>query len=149
MKSERLKKLESELYDLTQWMQLGLVPKKEIDRHKEEIRHLEHKIHEEKARLQLLKENGEVEEYVTPRRSPAKTVYPDGPSMSDIEFVEPTETELDIGSPGETIEMEFPDEDREEGIVDIDYSHEDDEDPFSDRNRWRRGGIIDPDANEW
>lgn len=69
--------------------------------------------------------------------------------MSDIEFVEPTETELDIGSPGETIEMEFPDEDREEGIVDIDYSHEDDEDPFSDRNRWRRGGIIDPDANEW
>lgn len=149
MKSERLKKLESELHDLTQWMQLGLVPKKEIDRHKEEIRHLEHKIYEEKARLQLLKENGEVEEYVTPRRSPAKTVYPDGPSMSDIEFVEPTETELDIGSPGETIEMEFPDEDREEGIVDIDYSHEDDEDPFSDRNRWRRGGIIDPDANEW
>lgn len=28
MKSERLKKLESELHDLTQWMQLGLVPKK-------------------------------------------------------------------------------------------------------------------------
>ncbi|EPP28245.1 hypothetical protein CP082626L3_0639A, partial [Chlamydia psittaci 08-2626_L3] len=103
MKSERLKKLESELRDLTQWMQLGLVPKKEIDRHKEEMRSLENKIHEEKERLQLLKESGEVEEFVTPRRSPAKTVYPDGPSMSDMEFVEATETEIDI-DPGETVE---------------------------------------------
>ncbi|ADZ18936.1 MULTISPECIES: hypothetical protein [Chlamydia] len=148
MKSERLKKLESELRDLTQWMQLGLVPKKEIDRHKEEMRSLENKIHEEKERLQLLKESGEVEEFVTPRRSPAKTVYPDGPSMSDMEFVEATETEIDI-DPGETVEIDLHDEDREEGAAEIDYSSDDDEDPFSDRNRWRRGGIVDPDANEW
>ena len=84
MKSERLKKLESELQDLTQWMQLGLVPKKEIERHQEEIRLLESKILEEKERLQLLKENGEIKEYVTPRRSPTKTIYPDGPSVSDV-----------------------------------------------------------------
>ncbi|ANG66444.1 hypothetical protein [Chlamydia gallinacea] len=148
MKSERLKKLEAELHDLTQWMKLGLVPKKEVDRHKEEIRSLENKIHEEKERLQLLKESGEIEEYVAPRRSPTKTVYPDGPSMSDIEFVESTETEIEL-DPGETLEMEFHDEEREEGGIEVDYSHEDDEDPFSDRNRWRRGGIIDPDANEW
>ncbi|AUS59868.1 Uncharacterised protein [Chlamydia abortus] len=148
MKSERLKKLESELRDLTQWMQLGLVPKKEIDRHKEEMRSLENKIHEEKERLQLLKENGEVEEFVTPRRSPAKTVYPDGPSMSDMEFVEATETEIDI-DPSETVEIDLHDEDREEGAAEIDDSSDDDEDPFSDRNRWRRGGIVDPDANEW
>lgn len=148
MKSERLKKLEVELNDLTQWMQLGLVPKKEIERHKEEIRILEERIREEKERLQLLKESGEIEEYVTPRRSPAKTVYPDGPSMSDIEL-EPTETELDIDPAGETIEIDISDEEREERGVELDYSHEDDENPFSDRNRWRRGGIIDPDDNAW
>lgn len=148
MKSERLKKLEVELNDLTQWMQLGLVPKKEIERHKEEIRVLEERIREEKERLQLLKESGEIEEYVTPRRSPSKTVYPDGPSMSDIEL-EPTETELDIDPSGETIEIDISDEEREERGVELDYSHEDDENPFSDRNRWRRGGIIDPDDNAW
>ena len=26
---------------------------------------------------------------------------------------------------------------------------EEDESYFSDKNRWRRGGILDPDANEW
>ena len=26
---------------------------------------------------------------------------------------------------------------------------EEDESYFSDRNRWRRGGIVDPDANDW
>ncbi len=148
MKSERLKKLEAELHDLTQWMQLGLVPKKEVDRHQEEIRVLETKIQEEKERLRFLKESGEIEEYVAPRRSPAKTVYPDGPSMSDMEFAEPTETEIDV-EPGETVELDLSDEEREEGLAEIDYGSEDDEDPFSDRNRWRRGGIIDPDANEW
>ena len=34
MKSERLKKLETELEDLEQWMNLGLVPKKDIEKHK-------------------------------------------------------------------------------------------------------------------
>lgn len=148
MKSERLKKLEVELNDLTQWMQLGLVPKKEIERHQEEIRILEERIREEKERLQLLKESGEIEEYVTPRRSPAKTVYPDGPSISDIEL-EPTETELDIDAASETIEIDISDEEREEKGIELDYSHEEDENPFSDRNRWRRGGIIDPDDNAW
>ena len=37
-KSERLKKLETELEDLEQWMRLSLVPKKDIEKHKEEIR---------------------------------------------------------------------------------------------------------------
>ncbi|WP_213357799.1 hypothetical protein [Chlamydiifrater phoenicopteri] len=146
MKSERLKKLESELNDLTQWMQLGLVPKKEIDRHKEEIRSLEMKIQEEKERLQLLKENGEIEEYVTPRRSAAKTVYPEGPSISDIEFTDTTDTEIDLEA-GETVELDLSEDEREDNNSDLDFV--DDEDPFSDRNRWRRGGIIDPDANEW
>lgn len=147
MKSERLKKLETELNDLIQWMQLGLVPKREIERHQEEIRVLEEKIREEKERLQLLKESGEIEEYVAPRRSPAKTVYPDGPSMSDIDL-EPTETELDMDAASETIDLDLSDEDREERGYSLDYANDDD-DPFSDRNRWRRGGIIDPDDNAW
>ncbi|CRH86078.1 Uncharacterised protein [Chlamydia trachomatis] len=50
---------------------------------------------------------------------------------------------------GDTIEIDLGDEAREESGNELDYSSEDDEDPFSDRNRWRRGGIIDPDANEW
>lgn len=37
VKSERLKKLESELQDLEQWLKLGLVPKKDVTKHKEEI----------------------------------------------------------------------------------------------------------------
>ena len=41
VKSERLKKLESELNDLEQWLKLGLVPKKDIEKHKEEIQNNE------------------------------------------------------------------------------------------------------------
>ncbi|MEG0036916.1 MAG: hypothetical protein RSB82_02720 [Victivallaceae bacterium] len=148
MKSERLKKLESELNDLEQWMKLGLVPKKEIDRHQEEISQLKLKILEEQERLQLLKENGEIEEYVTPRRSPAKTVYPEGPSISDMEFHEPTETEIDLDA-RETTEIDLSDDEKEEHSSESDGNDYDDDDPFSDRNRWRRGGIMDPDANEW
>ena len=33
LKSERLRKLEKELEDLKQWLRLGLVPKKDIDKH--------------------------------------------------------------------------------------------------------------------
>ena len=72
MKSERLKKLEAELADLEQWMKLGLVPKKELERHREEIENLKARIEEEKERLQFLKESGDMEEYTAPRRNPPK-----------------------------------------------------------------------------
>lgn len=152
MKSERLKKLESELNDLEQWMKLGLVPKKELERHREEIVNLKSRIEEEKERLQFLKESGDLEEYTAPRRSPAKTVYPETPSMSDVEFGESTEAGLEMET--ESIEMESTEEEREERSTsameeEVEEEEEDDEDPFSDRNRWRRGGIIDPDAVEW
>ncbi|WP_194844602.1 hypothetical protein [Candidatus Clavichlamydia salmonicola] len=145
MKSEKLKKLESELWDLEEWMKLDLVPKKDLERHLDEINVIKIRIKEEQERLQFLKENGEIEEYVAPRRSPAKTVYPENPSMSDMDFSEPQETEMEMES--ETIEPDVGDDDREDaGDHDSD---DDDDDPFSDRNRWKRGGIIDPDANEW
>ena len=44
MKSERLKKLELELHDLEQWLNLGLVPKKDIEKHKIEIDQFKKKI---------------------------------------------------------------------------------------------------------
>jgi len=151
MKSERLKKLEAELGDLEQWMKLGLVPNKELARHSEEIDALKRRIEEERERLQFLKESGEMEEFQAPRRAPTKTIYPDTPSMSDIEVSETTEggsfeseqdqdtsTESDDG--GSTIgESNLEDEEGEE----------DEEDPFSDKNRWRRGGIVDPESNDW
>jgi hypothetical protein len=153
MKSERLKKLETELNDLEQWMKLGLVPKKELERHQEEIQNLKARIEEEKERLQFLKESGELEEYTAPRRSPAKTVYPETPSMSDVEFGE-SSTEAALEMETETMELETAEEEREERTTvapeeEQEEEEEDEEDPFSDRNRWRRGGIVDPDATEW
>ncbi len=148
MKSERLKKLESELGDLEQWMKLGLVPKKELSRHEEEILSLKDRIVEEKERLQFLKENGELEEYTAPRRSPSKTVYPDTPSMSDVELSE--------SSDNTTFDLEVDNTDTETTDVsgggsgeDKEEEEDEEEDPFSDKNRWRRGGIIDPDATDW
>jgi cell division FtsZ-interacting protein ZapD len=70
MKSERLKKLEIEYKDLEQWLQLGLVPKKDVEKHKEEMKAIEAKISEEKERLQFLKESGEAEEYIDIIREP-------------------------------------------------------------------------------
>lgn len=153
MKSERLKKLETELNDLEQWLKLGLVPKKETKRHLEEIASLKSKIGEEKERLQFLKESGEGEEYAAPKRGPAKAAYPEMPSISDIEIGEDTqEASLDLESESmdfETTEEETSGGTSEEAAEEEEEEVEEEEDPFSDRNRWRRGGILDPDANEW
>lgn len=147
MKSERLKKLEAELSDLEQWMKLGLVPNKELERHSEEIDTLKRRINEEKERLQFLKESGEMEEFSAPRRGPTKTVYPDTPSMSDMEVNETTESgfDMDQDSTSETTEESTS----SDSSYDDDDQTEDEDDPFSDRNRWRRGGIIDPESNDW
>lgn len=153
MKSERLKKLEAELSDLEQWMKLGLVPKKELERHQDEIENLKARIEEEKERLQFLKESGELEEYTAPRRSPAKTVYPETPSMSEVDYGESGETAMETET--EPMELETTEEEREERTGSSveeeaeEEEEEDEEDPFSDKNRWRRGGIIDPDAVDW
>lgn len=155
MKSERLKKLEAELIDLEQWLKLGLVPKKEMIRHKEEIDNLKARIVEEKERLQFLKESGEGEEFVPPKRGPTKAVYPDTPTFSEMEInEEPGDTAIDLES--ETMEFETEEAGAtsatEEGTLydaEEEEEEEEEEDPFSDRNRWKRGGIVDPDANEW
>lgn len=165
VKSERLKKLEAELNDLEQWLKLGLVPKKDIEKHREEIEAVRGKIEEEKERLQFLKESGEVEEYVTPKRSATRTAYTDMPTIPDVDMAETgvglSETNFDLESDtasGETSVISDRDEDEETSTdedetesekSDDDSELEDDESYFSDRNRWRRGGIVDPDADEW
>ena len=67
-------------------MNLGLVPKKDVDKHKEEIRSLKTKIDEEKERLRFMKESGELEEYVTPKRSPARQAYAEPHTLPDMEM---------------------------------------------------------------
>lgn len=153
MKSERLKKLESELGDLEQWLKLGLVPKKDIDKHKEEIKTLQTRIEEEKERLQYLKESGESEEYTTPRRSAGRSGYPDTSTLNDIDMTEEGSglTEAGLEMETDTIDVDtYSGEERTEESEEAapEDEEEDDEDPFSDRNRWRRG-IMDPDSDDW
>jgi len=153
IKSERLKKLESELNDLEQWLKLGLVPKKDIDKHKEEIFAVRGKIEEEKERLQFLKESGEGEDYIAPKRPTTRAGYNEMPTIPDIDIGETMggggsesgfEMETDAIGADQTVEER--NEDEEEGS---EVEEEDEESYFSDKNRWRRGGIIDPDANDW
>lgn len=153
MKSERLKKLETELEDLEQWMNLGLVPKKDVEKHKEEIRSLLSKIEEEKERLRFMKENGELEEYVTPKKSSARQAYAEPHTLPDMDIGE-NMTDAGLEMETETYEMETITEDETSGgtaTVDEEGTspEEDDEDPFSDRNRWKRGILEDPEADNW
>ena len=152
IKSERLKKLESELADLQQWLKLGLVPKKDIEKHKAEIISIEERIVEENERLQHLKDTGEAEEYITPKRNASQKAsgYPDTATIADIDLTEETSglTETTYDMETETGEEsgseDSPGEEGEESALE----EEEEEDPFSDKNRWRRG-IMDPDADNW
>lgn len=153
MKSERLKKLETELDDLEQWMSLGLVPKKDMEKHREEIRSLKGKIDEEKERLRFMKESGDMEEYVTPKRSPARQAYAEPHTLPDMDGGEQlTDAGLDMET--EAYETETGTDEDTEGASGTEedatiLEEEDDEDPFSDRNRWKRGILEDPDSDNW
>lgn len=160
VKSERLKKFEVELNDLEQWLKMGLVPKKDVEKHKEEILLVKAKIEEEKERLQFLKESGEAEEYVTPKRQSTRTGYTEMPTIPDIDIAETAtafgDTGFDMeteGAEGDSSIIEGRDDaDDEKSTSDDEDEAEDDEEEdsyFSDKSRWRRGGIIDPDANDW
>lgn len=157
VKSERLKKLETELNDLEQWLKLGLVPKKDQEKHKEEIAGVKEKISEEKERLQLLRESGDAEDYVAPKRTPQRG-YSEMPTIPDIDMAE-TGAGFETEEEGETSQTASEErtiytedeEEKDEGEEDEEEEEEEveEESYFSDKNRWKRGGIIDPDANEW
>ena len=154
-KSERLKKLETEFNDLEQWLKLGLVPKRDLTKHKEEIQSVKTKIEEEKERLQFLKETGEIEEYTAPKKSQTRAGYTEMPSLPDVDMAESTvagglhesttemETEPTTGAESAT-------KTNHEGAAGEEHTMTEEESYFSDRNRWRRGSnIIDPDKDEW
>lgn len=157
IKSERLKKLETELEDLDRWMLLGLVPKKDMEKHKEEIRSLKVKIDEERERLRFMKESGELEEYVTPKRSASRQAYAEPHTLPDMDMGSENMTDAGLDMETEAYDMETITEDEqtesggsstteEESTI---MEEEEDEDPFSDRNRWKRGILEDPDADNW
>ena len=150
IKSERLKKMETELNDLEQWLKLGLVPKKDIEKHKEEIETVKAKMHEEKERLRFLKESGDLEEYTPPKRAQTRAAFTEMPTIPDIDLPENTAQEGSYNNEDTTIGassvIEENDEAADEPTVTTDT---DEESYFSDKNRWRRGGIVDPDADEW
>lgn len=154
LKSERLKKLENELHDLEQWLKLGLVPKKDLQKHGEEIEGIKEKIDAEKVRLRYLKESGEVEEYVPPKRT-ARQSYQEPQSMPDVSLANGEGTTEGNGFEsetetfeGETVTGETTVESTAEEESPSQVYGEDD-DPYSDRNRWKRGILEDPDADHW
>jgi hypothetical protein len=150
MKSERLKRLETELQDLDQWLRLGLVPKKDVAKHKGEIKILKEKIEEEKERLRFLKESGAMEEFIPPKRNPhARQPFSDTASMPDIEMSDEDRTDFGLDET-ESYDFETSSEEETEGFSETCAGVDDpseEEDPFSDRNRWKRGVLEDPDAN--
>lgn len=155
MKNDRLKKMESELEDLEQWLRLGLVPKKDTEKHRDEIRLIQSKIDEERERLQFIKESGEQEEFIIPKRNARTSTYADGQNLPDIESNDDNAALTDVG--GLDIETESMDVETtaaddttaDDTTADEEFTvYDDDEDPFSDRNRWKRG-IADPEADDW
>jgi len=156
IKSERLKKLEAELQDLQQWLKLGLVPKKDLEKHREEIHALQEKVGEEKERLRFLKESGEMEEFSVPKRPGGRQPVHEPQSLPDIDIAEEGFTDAGLDMETEPFDVETTatgggggGEEGEEGEEEAGAEEEEEEDPFSDRNRWRRGVLEDPDANDW
>ena len=104
---------------------------KDVEKHREEIRSLKTKIEEEKERLRFMKESGELEEYVTPKRSPARQAYAEPHTLPDMDMGENmTDAGLDMET--EAYDMETITEEETEAAG-RSYGRR------SDRRRRRRG----------
>lgn len=145
MKSERLKKLEAEFNDLEQWYKLGLVPKKDLEKHVSEMQSLKERIEEERDRLRHLKENGDGEEYTMPKRSASKQPFQDNHTIPDIDIEETEMEESSFEMESTTYTTEHTTYEYDEPQDERTSYDEEDEDPYSDKNRWRRGVLEDPD----
>jgi len=146
-KSERLKKLETELTDLERWLELDLVPKRDVKKYKEEIKILKGKIEEEKERIQFLRESGEIDELAVQKRPQQRGGYTEMATMTDFEGNEATTEATQETQAEQTSETTLVEEKEEITILE-----DENESYFSDKRRWRRGargGILDPDAEEW
>lgn len=150
MKSEKLRKWESEHADLMKMFEYDLVPKKEKEKYQLELESLKAKIEEEKQRLHYMKESGEADDFVAPKRSQKAQNY-DPQSMPDI-GVEEEHSEISYMEERSYDEDDpstlWDDEEVEEGGER--NSTEYNEDAFSDKNRWKRARMImDPDQDDW
>ncbi|MGH2637982.1 MAG: hypothetical protein ACRDF4_01635, partial [Rhabdochlamydiaceae bacterium] len=139
-------------------LRLGLVPKKDLEKHRTEIVSLKDKIQEEKERLRFLKESGAMEEYAPPKRSAhGRPAFPDTASMPDIEMPEESLTDFGLEVESESYEFESSSGEETEAGAEAGTAadeeaadnDEDEDDPFSDRNRWKRGVLEDPDTDTW
>ena len=146
-KTERLKKLETELKDLKDWMKLGLVPKGDLPKHKEEIATIQAKIGEEKDRIQFLKDNGELDELYATRKTPTRNSYSDNPTISDINITE-HDSSNDMAADSETDSIDVAAKPAASADEDTEVEETDWEDPYSDRARWQRG-MLDPSDDSW
>ena len=157
VKSERLKKLESELKDLDQWLKLGLVPKKDIEKHKHEMQAIHGKIEEERERLRFIKESGEGDEYIAPKKNlQARSGFQEAHTIPDINIDETNMTDVSLElddtetfTESETVSEDQFEETSAEDVTVAESEEDDEEDPFSDKNRWKRGVFEDPDSNNW
>ncbi len=142
LKSEKLKRYEIELNDLEQWLKMGLVPKSDMEKHKSEIVAVKKKVTDEKKRLQNLKESGELEEYVTPRKQAPRSSFVESPTLPDTEAAEAATSTTELTTENGTTET---------GGEELDTSEQtitEEEDPFSDKARWKRG-MLHSDDDEW
>jgi hypothetical protein len=74
------------------------------------------------------------------------------PTIPDIDIGETmggNETGFDMETDAIEVENTIGAREDDEDGENEEEDDEDDESYFSDRNRWRRGGIVDPDANDW
>ncbi len=149
-KSERLRKFEIELHDLEEWLKIGLVPKKDVEKHKEEISQLKERIEEEKTRLKMLTENGELEEFNLPKKPlNARQAYQEPHSLPEMDMADEGMSEGGFDMETESFDVDSSAGDDSESGDDEQQHEEEEEDPYSDRNRWKRGVLEDPDGNNW
>ena len=115
------------------------------------MRLLHRKIEEEKERLRFLKESGEGEEFTMPKKPAGRQPAREPHSLPDLDTAGEGYTDTGFEMETESLEMETTatgegeEKEEEEEIIE----EEEEEDPFSDRNRWRRGVLEDPDADQW
>jgi hypothetical protein len=149
-KSDRLKKIEMELEDLEQWQKLGLVPKNDFQKHLEEINTAKLKISEERERLKFLRESAADNPIAPPPKKNTRTgSYADGQNLPDIDNNEEAAGLTDVtGFDSETASIETESTATETEVDEEVTVVEEEDDPFSDKNRWKRG-IADPESEDW
>ena len=156
MRNDKIKKMEVELRDLEEWLKLGLVPKKDEEKHKLEIAAVTKRISDEQAKLRALRDGEEMEEFVTPKRT-TRTAFTEQTTIAELDmetnmhYRNRTSISDDTSFSGDT-ETADMDTATSDGDDDSTSAEDDDVDPFSDTQRLRRGwdrDVIDPDSDDW